>query len=240
MVHVVEMDVAGRRLRLETGRVAKQADGAVLATYADTVVLATAVASQTVKPGIDFLPLTVNYQEKAYAAGKIPGGYFKREGRLSEKEVLTSRMIDRPMRPLFPEGYTHETQIIAMVLSADPEQDPAVLAIIGAAAALAISDIPFHHVVGAVRVGLVDGKMLANPTYTEERTSKLNIMVTGTKQGIVMVEAGAQQVSEAQVLDAIEFGHDCCKTIASAIDELVKVAGKKKREFTSPAVDQPL
>ncbi len=240
MIHTIEADLGGRKISIETGRLAKQANGSVVVRSGDSVVLVTACGADQPKPGAAFFPLTVDYREYTYAAGRFPGGFIKREGRLSEKEVLTSRMIDRPMRPLFPEGYTHETQIIAMVLSADPEQDPAVLAIIGAAASLAISDIPFHHVVGAVRVGLVDGKMLANPTYSEERTSKLNIMVTGTKQGIVMVEAGAQQVSEAQVLEAIEFGHECCKKIATAIEALVKLSGKKKREFTSPAVDQPL
>jgi len=216
MIHTIEADLGGRKISIETGRLAKQANGSVVVRSGDSVVLVTACGADQPKPGAAFFPLTVDYREYTYAAGRFPGGFIKREGRLSEKEVLTSRMIDRPMRPLFPEGYTHETQIIAMVLSADPEQDPAVLAIVGAAASLAISDIPFHHVVGAVRVGLVDGKMLANPTYSEERTSKLNIMVTGTKQGIVMVEAGAQQVSEAQVLEAIEFGHECCKKIATA------------------------
>ena len=240
MIHTIEADLGGRKISIETGRLAKQANGSVVVRSGDSVVLVTACGADQPKPGAAFFPLTVDYREYTYAAGRFPGGFIKREGRLSEKEVLTSRMIDRPMRPLFPEGYTHETQIIAMVLSADPEQDPAVLAIVGAAAALAISDIPFHHVVGAVRVGMIDGKLLANPTYAEERTSKLNIVVTGTKQGIVMVEAGAQQVTEAQVLEAIEFGHECCKKIATAIEELVKLAGKKKREFTSPAVDQEL
>ena len=174
------------------------------------------------------------------AAGKIPGGFIKREGRPSEKEVLTSRLIDRPIRPLFPEGFLNETQIIAMVLSADPEQDPNSLAIAGAGAALAISDIPFPYVLGGVRVGMKDGKYIANPTYTEGRESKLNIVVAGTEEGIVMVEAGAQQVSEADVLGAIEFGHECCKKIAAGIRELMKLAGKTKREFTPPALDQAL
>ena len=190
------------------------------------------------EPG--FFPLTVDYREYTYAAGKIPGGFIKREGRPSEKEVLTSRLIDRPIRPLFPEGFLHETQIIAMVLSADPEQDPNSLAIVGAAAALAISDIPFPHVLAGVRVGMKDGKYIANPTYTEGRESKLNIVVAGTEDGIVMVEAGAQQVSEEEVLGAIEFGHECCKKIAAGIRELMKLAGKPKREFTPPALDQDL
>ncbi len=172
MVHVVEMDVAGRRLRLETGRVAKQADGAVLATYADTVVLATAVASQTVKPGVDFLPLTVDYQEKAYAAGKIPGGYFKREGRPSEKEVLTSRLIDRPMRPLFPEGYYFETQVIASVLSADQTGSSDVVGITAASAALTLSDIPFEGPVAGVKIGRVNGQFVVNPTLGRGRNGR--------------------------------------------------------------------
>jgi polyribonucleotide nucleotidyltransferase len=240
MIYTVEADLQGRKISIESGNLAKQANGSVVVRSGDSVVLVTACGTDQPRPGAAFFPLTVDYREYTYAAGRFPGGFIKREGRLSEKEVLTSRLIDRPMRPLFPEGYINETQIIAMVLSADPEQDPAVLGIIGAAAALAISDIPFHHVVGAVRIGLVDGKLLANPTYTEERTSKLNIMVTGTKQGIVMVEAGAQQVNEAQVLEAIEFGHECCKKIAAAIEELMSKCGKKKRDFTPPDTHEEL
>jgi polyribonucleotide nucleotidyltransferase len=169
MIHTFEIDLDGRKMTLETGRLAKQANGAVVVRSGDSVVLVSACSNQTPKPGQGFFPLTVDYREYTYAAGKIPGGFIKREGRPSEKEILTSRLIDRPMRPLFPEGYMCDTQIIAMVLSADPEQDPAVLGIIGAAAALAISDIPFHHHVGAVRVGFVNGKPVANPTYEEER-----------------------------------------------------------------------
>jgi polyribonucleotide nucleotidyltransferase len=192
------------------------------------------------KPGAGFFPLTVDYREYTYAAGKIPGGFIKREGRPSEKEVLTSRLIDRPVRPLFPEGFLYETQIIAMVLSADPEQDPNSLAIVGAAAALAISDIPFPHVLSGVRVSMKDGRYLANSTYDESRESKLNIIVAGTEYGIVMVEAGAQQVSEEEVLGAIEFGHQCCKKIVAGIRELMKLAGKPKREFVAAAFDQAL
>jgi polyribonucleotide nucleotidyltransferase len=196
--------------------------------------------AEQAKPGAGFFPLTVDYREYTYAAGKIPGGFIKREGRLSEKEVLTCRLIDRPIRPLFPEGFMVETQIIAMVLSADPEQDPNSLAIAGAAAALAISDIPFEHVLGGVRVGMKDGVYIANPTYTEGRESRLNIVVAGTEGGIVMVEAGAREVSEAEVLGAIEFGHDCCKKIAAGIRKLVALVGKPKRAFTSPTLDQAL
>jgi polyribonucleotide nucleotidyltransferase len=219
---------------------AKQANGAVTVRCGDSVVLVSACMANDPKPGAGFFPLTVDYREYTYAAGKIPGGFIKREGRPSEKEVLTSRLIDRPIRPLFPEGFLHETQIIAMVLSADPEQDPNSLAIVGAAAALAISDIPFPYVLGGVRVGMKDGQYLANATYTEGRESTLNIIVAGTEDGIVMVEAGAQQVSEADVLGAIEFGHECCKKIAAAIRQLVAVAGKPKRVFTPPALNQEI
>ncbi len=238
MSHKVEIDLQGSKVSIETGKVAKQANGSVVVSSGDSVVLVTACSAEKPKPGASFFPLTVDYREYTYAAGKFPGGFIKREGRPSEKEVLTSRLIDRPVRPLFPEGYSHETQIIAMVLSADPEHDPAVLAIIGAGAALAISDIPFHHVLAGVRVGLIKGTYRANPAYEETKDAKLSIIVAGTEQGIVMVEAGATEATEAEVLDAIEFGHDCCKKITAAIQDLVKQAGKPKREFT-PAVVNP-
>src|SRR5437764_9697880 len=176
MVHTFEVDLNGRKITLETGKMAKQANGAVVVRSGDSVVLVTACANAEPKPGAAFFPLTVDYREYTYAAGKIPGGFIKREGRPSEKEVLTSRLIDRPIRPLFPEGFLHETQVIAMVLSADPEQDPNSLAIAGAAAALAISDLPFEHVLGGVRVSMKDGKYIANATYAEGRESKLNII----------------------------------------------------------------
>ena len=240
MIHTVEVDLGGRKITFETGRMAKQANGAVVVRSGDSVVLVTACMAEQAKPGAGFFPLTVDYREYTYAAGKFPGGFIKREGRMSEKETLTCRLIDRPVRPLFPEGFLNETQIICMVLSADPEQDPNTLAICGAAASLAISDIPFHHVLSGVRVGMRDGQYLANPTYSEGRESKLNIVVAGTEDGIVMVEAGAQQVSEADVLGAIEFGHESCKKIAKGIRELVKLAGKPKREFTSPELDKKL
>ena len=187
MVHSVEVDLDGRKITLETGKIAKQANGAVIVRSGDSVVLVTAVSNEEPKVGASFFPLTVDYREYTYAAGKFPGGFIKREGRPSEKEILTSRLIDRPIRPLFPEGYSHETQVIAMVLSADPECDPSTLAIIGAGAALAISEIPFHHLLGAVRVGSVDGKLVAQPNYTETRGAKLNIVVAGTEEGIVKV-----------------------------------------------------
>src|ERR1017187_9955277 len=240
MIHTVEVDLGGRKITFETGKMAKQANGSVVVRSGDSVVLVTACMADQAKPGAGFFPLTVDYREYTYAAGKFPGGFIKREGRMSEKETLTCRLIDRPVRPLFPEGFLNETQIICMVLSADPEQDPNSLAICGAAAALAISDLPFHHVLAGVRVGMKDGQYLANPTYTEGRESKLNIVVAGTEDGIVMVEAGAQQVSEAEVLGAIEFGHECCKKIAKGIRELVKLAGKPKREFTAPVLNQEI
>src|SRR5438270_5267735 len=231
MHHIIEVDLGGRKITLETGKMAKQANGAVVVRSGDSVGLVTACMSDNPRPAAAFFPLTVDYREYTYAAGKIPGGFIKREGRPSEKEVLTSRLIDRPIRPLFPEGFLNETQIIAMVLSADPEQDPNSLAIVGTAAALAISDIPFDYVLAGVRVGMKDGQYIANPTYTEGRESTLNIVVAGTEEGIVMVEAGAKQVSEADVIGAIDFGHQCCQKIARAIRELMKVAGKTKRVF---------
>ncbi len=240
MHHIVEVDLGDRKITLETGKMAKQANGAVVVRSGDAVVLVTACMADQPKPSAGFFPLTVDYREYTYAAGKIPGGFIKREGRLSEKEVLTCRLIDRPIRPLFPEGFMNETQIIAMVLSADPEQDPNSLAIVGTAAALAISDIPFQYVMAGVRVGMKDGQYTANPTYTEGRASKLNIVVAGTEEGIVMVEAGAQEVSEAEVLGAIEFGHECCKKIAAGIRQLMKLCGKTKREFVSPALDEAI
>src|SRR3984957_3597615 len=183
------LDWGGRRLVLETGKVARQADGAVLATYGDTVVLATVVAAKTPKPGIDFMPLTVNYQEKAFAAGKIPGGFFKREGRPSEKEVLVSRLIDRPIRPLFPEGFRNEVQIIATVLSHDLENDPDIVALVGCSAALTLSGIPFFGPVAAARVAYIDGQYVLNPTAAQTEESKLDLIVAGTSDGVLMVES---------------------------------------------------
>jgi polyribonucleotide nucleotidyltransferase len=240
MEHTFEIDLGGHKVTIETGKLAKQANGSVVVRSGDSVVLVTACANENPKPGQAFFPLTVDYREYTYAAGRFPGGFIKREGRPSEKEILTSRMIDRPMRPLFPEGFMCETQVIAMVLSADPEYDPAVLGIIGAAASLAISDIPFHHIVGAVRVGYLDGKPVANPTYTEGRNSSLNIMVVGTEGGLVMVEAGASHATEEQVLECLEFGHDCCKSVAKVISQMVAKLGKTKRVFTPHVLDAEL
>ena len=241
MLHSVEVDLGnGRIVSIESGKMAKQANGAVVIRSGESVVLVSACGTDKPKPGANFFPLTVDYREYTYAAGRFPGGFIKREGRMQEKETLTSRMIDRPIRPLFPEGYSNETQVIAFVLSADPKRDPQSLAILGAGAALAISDLPFGHVLGGVKVGMVDGKLIANPTYEEAKISKLNIVVAGTEDGIVMVEAGALQVSEAEVLAAIEFGHDCCKKIAAGIGKLMALCGKKKRGFTAPVLDAAL
>src|SRR4030081_1851958 len=217
--HQVTVEVGGRTLTLETGKVAKQANGAVLARYGDTVVLVTACMDNRANDR-DFLPLTVDYREYTYSAGKIPGGFFKREGRPSEREILTSRMIDRPLRPLFPESWRNETQIVAMVLSADSENDPDMIGITGASAAAFISDLPFTTPVAAVRVGLVEGKLVANPTVAEQKTSLLNIVVVASEDAIVMVEAGAREVSEDAVADALQFGHDQIKRIIAAIREL--------------------
>jgi polyribonucleotide nucleotidyltransferase len=240
MEHTVEIDLDGQKITIETGKIAKQANGAVVVRSGDAAVLVSACANEEPKAGAAFFPLTVDYREYTYAAGKIPGGFIKREGRPSEKEILTSRLIDRPIRPLFPEGFMNESQVIAMVLSADPQRDPSTLAIVGAGAALAISDIPFAHVLGGVRVGSVKGKLLPNPTYEETAESQISIVVAGTDEGIVMVEAGAQHATEDEVLAAIEYGHACCKKIAAAIRELVKKTGKPKWTFTPPEINQQL
>ena len=239
MKHEVTVELAGgKRLNFETGRMAKQASGAVLATLGDTVVLATAVASPDPREGVDFFPLTVDYREYAYAGGRIPGGFIKREGRPSEREILTCRQIDRPIRPLFPEGFRNETQVIALVFSADKENDPDIIGINAAACALALSDIPFGGPVGAVRVGRVDGQFIINPTYAELRAGDMSITVVGTPDGIVMIESGAKQVSEDSIVDAIEFGHAEIKKICAGITELVAKAGKPKREVKPVEFDQ--
>jgi len=240
MIHTVEIELSGRKLSIETGKLAKQANGSVVVRQGESVVLVTAVANPKPKVGASFFPLTVDYREYTYSAGRYPGGFIKREGRPSEKEVLTCRLIDRPIRPLFPEGFLNETQIIALVMSADPLFDPAPLASIGTAAALAISDIPFHHICSGLRVALVDGTMIANPSYEQMKAAKVSIVVAGTEEGIVMVEAGANQASEDQVIDAIDFGHDCCKQIATAIKELVSKCGKKKWDYTPHPVNQEM
>ncbi|MFC6644313.1 polyribonucleotide nucleotidyltransferase [Granulicella cerasi] len=219
----------GKSITFETGRIAKQASGAVYTTSGDNAVLATAVASADPKEGIDFFPLTVEYREFTYAGGRIPGGFIKREGRPSEKEILTSRQIDRPIRPLFPETFRNETQVVAFVYSADKENDPDVLGINGASCALTLSDIPFQGPIGAVRIGIVNDEFIVNPTYTERLSSTLNIMVAGTKAGITMIESGAKEIGEDRVVDAIEFAHEQIKKIVAGIEELAAKAGKTKR-----------
>ena len=226
-----EVHLQDKTLLIETGKMAKQADGAVTVRCGDTVVLVTVCAAKTPREGVDFLPLTVDYRENTYAAGKIPGGFFRREGRPNEKEVLTSRLIDRPLRPLFPSGWACETQVIALVLSADQENDPDVLALTGASFALAVSDIPFPHPIAAVRVGLSpSGEFVVNPTYAELESSRLDLIVAGSAEAVVMVEAGATEVSEAEMLEAIMRGHEAIKTIVAAQNELAAEVGRTRRE----------
>ncbi len=227
-MHTREITVGQNTLRFETGKLAKQAHGSVIVRLGDSVVLVTACHAASPREGIDFLPLTVDYREYTYASGRIPGGFFKREGKPAEKEVLTSRMIDRPTRPLFPEGWRFETQIIALVLSADQANDTDVMAITGASVALALSDIPFQKTVAAVRMGLVDGQYIVNPTFLQRKESKLDLIVVGSKDGLVMVEAGAKEVSEEQVVTALDTAHAAIKQIVAVIDDLAKEAGKKK------------
>jgi polyribonucleotide nucleotidyltransferase len=234
--HKVEIDMGGRSLILETGRLAQQANGSAYVRFGDSVVLVTACAQTTPREGIDFFPLTCDYREYQYAAGRIPGGFFKREGRPSEKEIVTSRLIDRPLRPLFPEGFRNETQIIALVLSADQENDPDVCSLVGASAALYWSDIPFDHPIAAVRVGLVDGRLVANPTYEEQKNGLLNIVVAGTAEAIVMVEAGAREVSEDTMVDALQFGHEQVKKIIAGIQQVYEQIQPQKWPVTPPAV----
>jgi polyribonucleotide nucleotidyltransferase len=232
-----EVRIGPRTISIETGKLAKQADGAVLVRSGDTMVLVSACHAATPREGIDFLPLTVDYKEYAYAAGRIPGGFFKREGKPPEKEILTSRLIDRPIRPLFPEGWHYETQIIALVLSADTDSDPDVLAITGASAALALSEVPLQKTIAGVRVGLLNGNYVINPTHEERKQSALDLVVAGSEDGIVMVEAGAKEVSEPQVVGALEAAHAAIKEIVGAIDELKATAGKQKLEVSGKDID---
>lgn len=228
------------QITLETGKIARQATGAVMAHMDNTTVLCTVVGMRDAKPGQPFFPLTVNYQEKTYAAGKIPGGFFRREGRPSEKETLTSRLIDRPIRPLFPKGFMNEVQVICTVMSADKDQDPDVIAMIGAAAALAISGIPFSGPLAAARVGFSDGQYLLNPGFAALKTSALNMTVAGTRQAVLMVESEAQELTEDQMLGAVLFAHQQMQPVLDAIDALVADAGKPRWEWTAPEIDQAL
>ena len=233
-----DISVGGRTISIETGRLAKQADGSVLVRSGDTVVLVTACAAANAREGIDFLPLTVDYKEYTYASGRIPGGFFKREGKPTEKEVLTSRLIDRPIRPLFPSGWRHETQIIALVLSADTENDSDVLAITGASAALALSSIPFGRTIAGVRVGLVDAQFIVNPSFEQRRNSRLDLIVAGTSDGIVMVEAGAKEVSEEDMVQALDRAHAAIKDIIAGIEALTKQAGKGKKTVAKKEINK--
>ncbi len=230
----VDIEWGGRKLTLETGRMARQADGAVLAQYGETSVLATVVAEKAPRPGIDFFPLTVNYQEKTYAAGKIPGGYFKREGRPTEKEILTSRLIDRPIRPLFIDGFRHETQVIATVLSHDMENDPDIVAMIASSAALTLSGVPFLGPIGAARVGLIGGQFVLNPMIDEMASSELDLVVAGTGDAVMMVESEAKELSETQMLEAVMFGHRGFQPVVQAIIRLAEKAAKDPWEFAPP------
>ena len=234
-IHRKEINWGGRTLILETGKIARQADGAVLASYGDTKVLCTVVAAKKPKQGLDFFPLTVHYQEKMYAAGKIPGGYIKREGRPSEKDTLTSRLIDRPIRPLFPENFRNETQIICAVLSHDRDHEPDVIAIIGAAAALAVAGLPFQGPLAAARVGYIDNQFVLNPNPEQLETSSLDLIMASTKDGVLMVESEAKELSEQQMLDAVAFGHEQCQPILEAIAELAAEVGNPAWPIQEPA-----
>ena len=233
-IHREELDWAGRKLVLETGRVARQADGAVWASYGETTVLATVVSAKKPKVGVDFFPLTVNYQEKAFAAGRIPGGYFKREGRPSERETLISRLIDRPIRPLFPEGYRHDTQVVVTVLSHDLENDPDILSMVAVSAALTISGIPFMGPVGAARVGYINGALKLNPTIDEMKDSGLELVMAGTADAVLMVESEAKELSEETMLEAVMTGHRGFQAVVDAIIRLAEKAAKEPRELVLP------
>src|SRR5947209_1709784 len=230
-IHRVELDWGGRTLTLETGKIARQADGAVVATYGETKVLATVVAAKTPREGVDFLPLTVDYQEKYYAAGRIPGGYFKREGRPSEKETLVSRLIDRPIRPLFPEGYRNDTQVVVTVLAHDLENDPDILAMVATSAALTLSGIPFMGPIGAARVGQIGGVLKLNPTVDELKESTLDLVVAGTVDAVLMVESEAKELSESVMLEAVMTGHRGFQPVIEAIIRLAEKAAKEPRDL---------
>ncbi|MDD5542042.1 MAG: polyribonucleotide nucleotidyltransferase [Acidobacteriia bacterium] len=240
MAYSASTEIGGRNLSIETGRWAKQAQGSAVVRYGDTVVIVTACASQEPREGIDFFPLTVDYREYNYAAGKIPGGYIKREGRPSEKETLTSRLIDRPIRPLFPEGFRCETQVIALVLSADPDNDPDIMSITGASTALLLSEIPFYKPIAAVRVGLLNDRLVINPNYADQKSSLLNLTVVGSEEGIVMVESGARELSEEKMIEALEFGHNEIKKIVGLQKSLAAQMKVTKRPVEPVQYDQAL
>src|SRR5437016_11899134 len=233
-IHRVELDWGGRKLVLETGKVARQADGAVLASYGESIVMATVVSTKTPKEGIDFLPLTCNYQEKFFAAGRIPGGYFKREGRPTERETLVSRLIDRPIRPLFADGYRCDTQVIVTTLSHDLENDPDILAMIAASAALTLSGVPFMGPIGAARVGFINNEYVLNPQVDEMAESQLDLVVAGTQDAVLMVESEAKELPEEVMLGAVMFGHRHFQPVIDAIIQLAEKAAKEPREFKTP------
>src|SRR5690606_1063202 len=237
MQHRVETTLGGRPLVLETGRLAKQANAAVMVRYGETAVLCTVTASTEPKD-LDFFPLTVNYEERLYAVGKIPGGFIKREGRPSEKAILSSRLTDRPIRPLFPEGFRNDVQIANIVMSVDRDCSPEIAAMIGTSAALTISDVPFNGPVGGVVVGRINGEFIINPTVAQEQESDIYVVVSGTKDAIMMVEAEANEVPESVMLEAIMFGHDAIKELIVSIEELQKLAGKEKMEVVLHTVDE--
>src|SRR3569833_2411124 len=234
--HRVELDWGGRKLTLETGRMARQADGAVLVSYGETTVLATVVAAKQPREGVDFLPLTVDNQEKFYAAGRIPGGYFKREGRPTEKETLVSRLIDRPVRPLFAEGWRCETQVIITTLSHDLANDPDILAMVASSAALTLSGAPFMGTIGAARVGFVNNEYVLNPQHDEMLESQLDLVVAGTNEAVLMVESEAKELSEDIMLGAVMFGHRHFQPVIEAIIKLAEKAAKEPRELTLPDI----
>jgi polyribonucleotide nucleotidyltransferase len=239
MIHSVQASISGTTLSIETGKVAKQSDGSVVVRAGGTMVLSTVVFAKTPMEGRDFLPLTVEYRERAYAGGKIPGGFFKREGRPDEKETLTCRLIDRPVRPLFPKSFRQEIQVINFVISADNEHDPDVLAMVGSSAALALSGLPYDGPIGAVRVALVDGKLVANPTYAQLNGSPLEIVIAGTEDAILMVESGGKEIPEEQMLEALAFGHEQCKTLARIQKDLMSKAAKPRIPFDADAGADP-
>ena len=230
-----ELNWGGKQLILETGKIARQADGAVLASLGETTVLCTAVGAKSAKPGIDFFPLTVNYQEKTFAAGKIPGGFFKREGRPTEKETLVSRLIDRPIRPLFAKGFRNETQVVCTVLSHDMENDPDIVAIVGASAALTISGLPFLGPIGGCRVGYINDEYVLNPTQEETKSSKLDLVMAGTREGVLMVESEASSLPEDLMLGAVMFGHEANQIVIDAIIELAEACAKEPRAILPEA-----
>src|SRR3954471_16887608 len=242
MIHRVSCEMGGKTLTIETGKLAKQADGSVFVSYGDTRVLVTVCSSKEPRAGADFFPLTVEFSEKFYASGKIPGSFHKREGRPTQEATLSARMIDRPIRPLFPEGYFHDTQVVATILSMDPEADVDVAAAVGASAALHISDIPFNGPTAACRMGRVGGQWVVNPTWMQidKGETDLEILINGTKNAIMMVEGGAREVPEAEVLEAIMRGHAEIKRVTQIIDELRKLAGKEKRQYKAAVAEQSI